>query len=74
MKSQKVSGSKTYAKGKQVAVEDLPGRCGFGYATITGGDLMKRMGNFYGKNVINGDDQPSSESIFTMIGRRIGMA
>jgi hypothetical protein len=48
----KLKGVKSYREGKCVAEEVLPNR--FAKATITGGDLYQRMGNFYGKKVEQG--------------------
>ena len=74
MKPQKIKGATSF-NDKTIAKEDLPGRCGFGYTTITGGDLYKRSGNFYGKAPVDGEDtQPSAIALFTAIGRSIGMA
>lgn len=41
-------GFKSYKEGKCVAEEVLPNR--MAKATITGGDLMRRMAGYYGKN------------------------
>lgn len=48
----KLKGVKSYREGKCVAEEILPSR--FAKATITGGELYQRMGNFYGKKVEQG--------------------
>lgn len=69
----KVSGAKTYKKGKLVAEEVLPNR--MAKATITGGDLYRRMGNYYGKEATSGAQTgPSPLITFTMVGRGFGMA
>ncbi len=57
----KLKGVKSYREGKCVAEEVLPNR--FAKATITGGDLYQRMGNFYGKKVEQGAQSSPSPLI-----------
>lgn len=60
-------------KNKTIKKEDLPTR--MSPATITGGDVYQRMGNFYKKEANPGAAKaPSPIAVFTAIGRRIGMA
>ncbi len=62
-----------FVANKSLAKEDLPSR--YSKATITGGDLYQRMGNYYGKSVTPGAQPgPSPLIAFTTIGRGIGMA
>lgn len=60
-------------KSKCVKQEVLPSR--MSPATITGGDVYQRMGNFYKKEANPGAQrQPSALAVFTAIGRKFGMA
>lgn len=66
-------GYKSYKEGKCVAEEVLPSR--MAKATITGGDLYRRMGNYYGKETTPGAQTgPSALITFTTVGRGYGMA
>lgn len=68
----KVAGAKAI-KNKSIKSEMLPSR--MAKATITDGDLMRRMGNYYGKNTGAGAQTgPSTLIAFTTIGRGFGMA
>lgn len=68
----KVAGAKTI-KTKSLKSEMLPSR--MAKATITDGDLMRRMGNYYGKESTPGAQTgPSAIIAFTTIGRGFGMA
>lgn len=73
MKCCKVPGAKSYKEGKCIAEEMLPNR--MAKATITGGDLYQRMGNYYKKTPNDGAQTGASPLItFTTVGRGFGMA
>lgn len=72
MKCHKVAGAKT-VRNKCTASEMLPSR--MAKATITGGDMYRRMGNYYGKEANPGAQTGASPLItFTTVGRGFGMA